>query len=403
MKFPRVLGVIGAWVLVVAGGLTVAFVASAPPATGVNAAASRPVAKAQATSFPGSTAITLQAATGYRPRAINGGTDDYHCTLVNPHVTRNSFIVSSEFYPESPEVHHAILFLVPPKEAAIARAADHGGHGWTCFGETAVPGKGLTSLSDIPWLTAWGPGAGRDLEPKGTGVPFPAGSLVVMQEHYNLLVGDKPVRSKLVLTTVPGTRKLEPLSLSVFVAPPDIPCPSGVHGPLCNRANSLADLGRRFGSSAVGFVNLIEQVCGRNPEDPPGGDTTSCTWPVGQYGDVVRVGAHMHLLGVGLKMVLDPGTSHQRVLLDVQHYDFHYQRSYNLQAPVYVTPSDRLQVTCTYNPVLRQELPLLRRLPPRYVTWGDGSADEMCLGLVFVTPAGANHLPGHPGWPASAG
>ncbi len=44
-------------------------------------------------------------------------------------------------------------------------------------------------------------------------------------------------------------------------------------------------------------------------------------------------------------------------------------------------PGDKIQVTCTYDPTLAQELPTLRKLPPHFVTWGDGSSDEMCLGL----------------------
>ena len=40
----------------------------------------------------------------------------------------------------------------------------------------------------------------------------------------------------------------------------------------------------------------------------PAGDTTSCTWPVGQTADVVRIAAHMHLLGVSMRVVLNPGT-----------------------------------------------------------------------------------------------
>ena len=42
----------------------------------------------------------------------------------------------------------------------------------------------------------------------------------------------------------------------------------------------------------------------------------------------------------------------------------------------------RLKVTCTHDAALRQELPSLRKLPPRYVVWGDGTSDEMCLGVV---------------------
>ncbi len=128
---------------------------------------------------------------------------------------------------------------------------------------------------------AWAPGHGEDVEPAGTGVKFPAGSLVVMQIHYNLLRGDKPVRAKLKLYTVPASTALKPLNLDLMPAPPDVPCPAGVTGPLCSRSASLANLGQRFGASAVGFVATLETICGRNPVNPPEGDTTSCTWPVG--------------------------------------------------------------------------------------------------------------------------
>ena len=34
---------------------------------------------------------------------------------------------------------------------------------------------------------------------------------------------------------------------------------------------------------------------------------------------------------------------------------------------------------------LRPLLPALSKLPPRYVVWGDGSSDQMCLGLLIAT------------------
>ena len=168
-------------------------------------------------------------------------------------------------------------------------------------------------------------------------------------------------------------------------APPDVPCPANVTGPLCNRAASLANLGQRFGQSAVGFVNTLESVCGRNSANPPAGDSTSCSWPIYNTGYIVRVGAHMHLLGVTFKMVLNPGTPEAQTILDVPDYDFHYQRADNLKTPVAVSPGDKVQVSCTYNPKLAQELPMLRKVPPHFVTWGDGSSDEMCLGLMWTS------------------
>jgi hypothetical protein len=337
-----------------------------------------------ATASPRVTTITMRAAHAYKPVAPPGATDDYHCTLVNPHVRANSFIVASHFYPDGVEVHHAILFLVPPKLAKQAVKADKNGKGWTCFGEAPLPGSSFAQVSNTPWLTAWAPGHGRDVEPKGTGVPFPKGSLVVMQIHYNLLQGDKPVRAKLQLNTVPASTPLKPLHLNLLPAPPDLPCPAGVTGPLCNRDASLANTAQRFGKSAVTFIDFLERFCGRNPVDPPGGDTTSCTWPIGK-GNILRITPHMHLLGRGMKVVLDPGTSHAQTLLNVTNYNFDYQRSYSLAKPVATHPGDTVQVTCTYDPTLRQKLPQLRKLPPRYVTWGDGSSDEMCLAILQST------------------
>ena len=95
----------------------------------------------------------------------------------------------------------------------------------------------------------------------------------------------------------------------------------------------------------------------------------------------------MHLLGVGMKFVLNPGTPTQQTLLNVTNYDFHYQHGYVLPKPVPVTPGDTIGITCTYNPQLQEELPVLRKVPPHFVTWGDGSTDEMCLGLIFTTPS----------------
>ena len=111
-----------------------------------------------------------------------------------------------------------------------------------------------------------------------------------MQVHYNLLAGDKPVKNSLVLHTVPISTPLKPLKLLLMYAPPDIPCPVGITGPLCSRAASLANLGRPFGQTAVDFVNKVEAACGRNPSDPPEGDSTSCTWPLWTSGGYIVKG-----------------------------------------------------------------------------------------------------------------
>jgi hypothetical protein len=375
---PRRIAILAAALVVIVAGLTVALTQTS---------------KAQTSPHP-ITTISLKQTSAYTPKAPAGATDDYHCTVMNPNVKKNSYIVSSQFFPGSAEVHHAILFLVPPNLAPAAEAANVDGKGWSCFGESPIPNTGLDQISNTPWLSAWAPGHGQDDLPNGTGVYLPAGSLVVMQVHYNLLVGDSPVKNSLVLHTVPASTPLLPLKLDLMPAPPDVPCPAGVTGPLCNRAASLANLGQRFGQSAIDFVNTLESVCGRDVSNPPVGNSTSCNWPVYQSGYIVRAGAHMHLLGATFKMVLNPGTPQAKTILDVPNYNFHYQRAYNLATPVKVTKGDTVQVTCTYDPTLAQELPTLRKLPPHFVTWGDGSSDEMCLGLMWESATLPNpHYP----------
>jgi hypothetical protein len=93
----------------------------------------------------------------------------------------------------------------------------------------------------------------------------------------------------------------------------------------------------------------------------------------------------MHLLGRSFTMVLNPGTPQAKTVLDVPNYNFDYQKAYNLKTPIPVTAGDKLQVNCTYDPHLAQELPILRKAPAHYVTWGDGSSDEMCIGAAWTS------------------
>ena len=332
------------------------------------------------------TAIRLRSP-AYKPHAPAGATDDYHCTVLDPHVTHSSYIISSRFFPGSAEDHHAALFLLPRSLVARAKRDEVMKHGWTCFGEGTLPNTPLTDFAQTALLSNWSPGSGAVNFPKGTGYVIPAGSMVVMQVHYNLLAGDRPVKNSLVLRTVPLTTPLRGLHVQEMEAAPDLACPAGVTGTLCDRAASLADQGKRFGQAAVFEADGIEALCGHDPSNPPVGDSASCTWRLGTGGYLVRVSAHMHLLGVAFSMVLNPGTPQAKTVLRVPHYDFHHQRAYNLATPVRVTAGEPVQITCTYDPTLARELPILRKVPPHFVTWGDGSTDEMCVGVTWTSPS----------------
>ena len=381
-----------------------------------------PVSTAGAATADGAkvTTISMSAGAPYTPHAPAGGTDDYHCTLVDPHVNQNSFIVSSQFTPgtgsATKEVHHEITFLVPPSAVAQVKALNVSNKGWTCFGESPLPATSLASLTETPWLSAWAPGHGEDVLPATTGTPLPAHSLVIMQVHYNLLQGDQPVKVGVKLNTVPASTNLRPLALTPYPAPINMPCPAAEAAdltahPLCARSASLQYLSQRFGAGAVVFQNILEYLCGQDIASPPEGDTVTCTQYIRSPGYIVRTTAHMHLLGRSMTMTVNPGTPRADTVLNVPNYDFNDQRSYDLKHWVKVEPGDKVQMTCTYDPSLASELPALRKAPAHFVTWGDGSSDEMCLGLIQTVPLdphatvdwaaigsghgfGGHHLPG---------
>ena len=373
MGTPRAV-IVAISVVLMAGALGAVALAATSGATNANPSSRTPVSTVSV------------ASPRYTPHAAVGATDDYHCSLVNPHITKNSYVISSQFKPGSPEVHHAVLALVPPSMTAQAIAANAAtsDKGWTCFGAPALPGASLAAFISTPFLSVWAPGHGEDVLSKGTGISLPKGSLVIEQVHYNLLVGDKPVTNGLVLHTVPMSTPLLPMQSQYLVAPPNIPCPAGVTGPLCNYQASLNYLNQRFGSGGVVMATAIDQVCGEDPNDPPVGDTATCTWRVGSSGYIDRIQPHMHLLGVKFTMVLNPGTSHAKTILNVPNYNFDYQKAYNM-APIPVSRGEQIQINCSYDPKLAQELPILRKAPPHFVTFGDGSSDEMCVGVTWQT------------------
>ena len=223
-------------------------------------------APAGSQSSPPVTTISLQAPTAYTPHPPNGGTDDYHCTLLNPHVTENSFIVSSDFYPNSNEVHHAILFLVPPALAAQAEAADGNGQGLDVFRRDGTAGSRLGPHRRDAVVVSVGARSRRGRPSRRGRAAAPRGQPRGHADPLQPALGDKPVRAKLVLHTVPSSTPLRPLSLALMPAPPDIPCPTGVTGPLCNRAPHWPTW-----ASASAPVHRIRRTASSRVRAQPGG------------------------------------------------------------------------------------------------------------------------------------
>ena len=356
---------------------------SAPPTgTHAHAAPTGPSAPLRV----GERFTTLTVPRAYTPRPPNGGTDEYRCFLVDPGLRAPAFLTGSQFRPSNLDVvHHAIVFRVAPADVPAARQLDaqDPGDGWTCFGGTGIGGDDPARALGDDWVAAWAPGGlGEERTPAGTGYLLQPGAQLVLQVHYNLL--NRPAGSSdrpgIQLRLAPASARLTPLRTQLLPAPVELPCPDGSTAGLCDRTLAVLDVIHRFGPAAGATVAGLTLLC-RPDGRPAPGPTQSCDHRVTEPGRIYALAGHMHLLGTRITVQLNPGRPGGRTLLDVNPYNFHDQRSVALPRPVPVEAGDVLRVTCTHDASLRPEV--LPGVPPRYVVWGDGTTDEMCLGIVI--------------------
>jgi hypothetical protein len=341
---------------------------------------------------PGESVLELRMPAPYRPSAPKGTTDDYRCFLLDPRTSGDVSVTSARIEPGARKVvHHVILFRIARSQVAEAKLLDtkDAGQGWSCFGDTGLSldtSAGIQSaLNDANWVAAWAPGWGGNRLPDGTGVPLPAGSQIVMQVHYNLLNGKAPDRSRAVLTVAPVSAGLEPLRTMLLPGPVELACARGERARLCSRSEALLELSRKYGPEAGLVPAGLLFLCRGTATTPRPSAVSTCDRRIFQPTTIRVVAGHMHLLGASIRLELNPGTSRSRVLLDIPRWDFRWQNAYQLVQPIEARPGDVVRVTCRHD--VHKRLHGTHGIPkaPRYVLWGEGTTDEMCLGLLQVT------------------
>ena len=341
---------------------------------------------------PGERLLNLRMQGAYRPSAAKGATDDYRCFLLDPKQTADGSVTSVRIEPGQPKVvHHVILFRVAASQVGAATSLDRGsaGPGWPCFGGTGLPasdGGGIAdSLNNANWIAAWAPGWGGNRLPEGTGVRLPAGSRLAMQVHYHLLNGNAPDRSRARGTVAPASAGLEPLQTMLLPGPVELACAKGESGRLCDRNEALFDLGRKYGQLAAFTPAGLLILCRGTAANPSASAVSTCDRRITSPTTIRVAAGHMHLLGASIRLELNPGTSRAQVLLDIPRWDFHWQNAYALARPVQAEPGDVVRVTCRHDIAKRRQAGAGVSRTPRYVLWGEGTTDEMCLGILQVT------------------
>jgi hypothetical protein len=323
-------------------------------------------------------------------------TDEYRCFVIDPNLTKPTFLDAYSIIPGNKRmVHHVLLFQVAQKSADIARGYERantdGRPGYPCFGGTGI------GSSQSSTLGVWAPGVTRVDYPDGTGTKLEAGDVLIMQIHYNLLAARGEDQSTAELYFANG--EVTPLVATGLIAPVEIPCP----GPYpsdpthpCHREAAYKRAADLKDTGAVALKNpIVLSFCKRQLSEFTSGSSgenivATCEFPL-QFTDPKPVGVygalgHMHLLGSSFKLeVIRGGTS--QTVLEIPKWDFHWQSSYWLKTPMRLNTGDVVRITCTYdNRAQNQPEVNGRRVAPRYVVWGEGTLDEMCLSFAQLGP-----------------
>jgi len=312
-------------------------------------------------------------------------TNDYRCFVFDPKVTDTTFITGMQYQPQHLEIaHHALVFKVDASmRDQVQKLDDDGaGAGWSCLAGMAGPGgqqspDGTTKGSQLSMV--WVPGQRPYKLPAGAGIKMSTGDLLVVQIHYHFTHDAPPDQSTLAVETS-HDQGLDEVRTQTYLGPAEIPCRADQQGPLCDRNAVLAQLDQEFGPSASYIANGLMLLCGKKLEDfKTDGDgiaTSSCDQRIKQDGELIGVLGHEHQLGRTFRMTLNPGTPDEKVLLDIPHWDFQWQMLYAPRDKVELKKGDTLRIECSWDRDLQVAA------EPSYVTWAEGTEDEMCYSAI---------------------
>ncbi|MBX7166738.1 MAG: redoxin domain-containing protein [Pirellulales bacterium] len=241
-------------------------------------------------------------------------------------------VAACEFRPGNRRVvHHAITFL------------DLSGQGRRLDQADPLPGyDGQAGPGFVPigYLNAWVPGSVVRRLPEGMGMLMPRGSMPVVMMHY----------------APTGKAETDRSSLGIYFT--DRPAQRPV--------------------TAIPVLTTSINLPAGDAQAPV---KIAYTLPL----DVTALGVtpHMHYLGREMKVVARlPGASEPTPLVWIKDWDFNWQGQYDFREPLRLPKGTVIDVEAVYDNSAGN--PFNPHSPPRTVTFGQGTNDEMCLCGIHV-------------------
>jgi hypothetical protein len=278
--------------------------------------------------------LVLQNTEAYTPPAVG---DMYRCFTMPTHLTGDRYVSAIDIKPgDRQTVHHVIAFIDTNGDSQRLDDADPE-PGYKCFGG---PGFQITNLNATA-LGGWAPGYRPVMLPPEVAFSLPANSRVVLQVHYHPH-GPAPLADQTQIGIYYDTQKPKQL---------------------------------------MRVLPLINDTFTIPPNDPHyrvTADFTIPTFPLPINTHVWLVAPHMHLLGRTMKV--NAGSS---CLINIDDWDFNWQGLYRFKDPIAVPAGTKLSLEAYYdNSASNMRNP---NDPPKPVSWGEATTDEMCIAFLGFT------------------
>ena len=291
---------------------------------------------------------TLQIAQPYTPTLAP---DEYRCFVMDWPQAADVYITGFRANPgNAPIVHHVIAFLAAPADVAAYQQLDDAdpAPGYVCFGGPGGPNGGASAH----WLGAWAPGSlGSDF-PAGTGIKVPAGSKVILQVHYNLTNNNNmPDQTSVDFKLDSSVQKealIQPWTNPQWIQQKTMVIPAGAADQMYSYAFDPSPYWGLITNNIIGSGATVTMY---------------------------SAGLHMHTRGTHISMSINHGDGKKECMLDIPKWDFHWQGAYAFDKPKTFAPGDQIYLECHWN---NADSTMDRN-------WGEGTADEMCLGSFYIT------------------
>jgi hypothetical protein len=283
--------------------------------------------------------LVLKMKEAYTVRAE--GQDDFRCFVIPTGLLEDKHVVAMEYRPgNAAVVHHAILFLDDHKRGRKLAARDPK-PGYGVFGGIGFPPSGA--------LGGYSPGARPAFLPDGVARILKKGTDIILQVHYH------------------PTGKVE---------------------------TDLGTIGLHFARKPVKKIMQGMLMGSFNLDIAPGAKNyqrhVELTLPVPV--NLLGVTPHMHYLGKEMKIVATTPGGKKIPIIWIREWDFRWQGQYLYRKPVRLPAGTRIVVDAAYDN--STENPANPSSPPKRVTYGDGSTNEMCFAFFQLTTDKPEHMQG---------